>query len=602
MILFSFTPRRSLSSHWAPLLTAFALALLSVTHSFSQLAPTFSQIVVFGDSLSDDGNIRHRAESTFGVGYPGGEFNYSDGRFTNSSDTDPASSTYVGVWHEQLARTFLALPPAGNSLDGGLNYAFGGATTIDGTSERTVISNPDPFVGGSLSITIDNLGKQIDDYLGSHPADPNALYIVWGGGNDLFDDDSAANVTATVARVTGLVNRLATAGARHLLVPNVPPLGAVPNYAGNEAEQVSLNAASAEYRGALRVALDSVVRTFAAQGVQLHVYPLDTWFNLLRILIAPAEFGFTDIVNSAQGRSSADPDTYVFWDEIHPTTAGHFQTAKEANRVLSGAVPPSGKALNISTRVSVGTGSDVSIGGFIVTGSVAKNVIVRAIGPSLSQRGVNGALADPILELRDQAGTLLDSNDNWKQTQQAEIEATTIPPENELESAIVLSLPPGEYTAIVAGKNAPAGIGLVEVYDLDAGSDAAFGNISTRGFVGVGDSAMIGGFIVGPGENPVVVVRGVGPSLTSAGIANPLLDPTIELHDGNGAVIGLNDNWRDAQDVAIKAATLAPIDDREAAFAASLPPGKYTVVLRGKADTTGTGLVEIYRIPNGVGR
>ena len=172
-----------------------AVAILCVPHLFGQGAPTFSQVIVFGDSLSDDGNIRNRLEDQYFISYPGGDYNYSDGRFTNSSDTDPGSDMYAGTWHEQLARDFLGLPAASNSLDGGLDYAFGGATTEDGTREVTVISNPDPFIGGELTVTIDNLGQQVDDYLADQTVDPAALYVVWGGGNDLFNDDSSDNVT-----------------------------------------------------------------------------------------------------------------------------------------------------------------------------------------------------------------------------------------------------------------------------------------------------------------------------------------------------------------------------------------------------------------------
>src|SRR5215210_1397579 len=599
MIRFSVLSPRSAAS-----LTAIASFTLALTTFFApqtraQQAPVFTQVIVFGDSLSDDGNIRHRTNSKTGgtIDYPSGTFNYSDGRFTNSSDTDPASVLYAGVWHEQLARTFLGLPRASNSLGGGLNYAFGGATTIDGTSDRTVLSNPVPFAGGNLTITIDNIGRQIDNYLSDHIPDPNALYIVWGGGNDLFDDDSAANVTATVNRVVGLVNRLATAGARNFLVPNVPALGAVPNYADSQTKQRSLNAASAAYRGEFKGAFDGTISTFAAQGVTLNIYPLDIWLNFVRTLVTPGDYGFTNFKDSAQGRSSVNPDQYLFWDEIHPTTAGHYQTAREANRLLSGAIAPMGKALNLSTRVAVGSGANVAIAGFIVSGNVPKRMIVRALGPSLSSRGVSGVLPDPTLELHDSAGALLLTNDDWKQAQQAEIEATTLAPENDLESALVLTLAPGTYTAVVTPKDATGGIGLVEVYDLERDADSSFGNISTRGFVGTGDNAMIAGFIIGAGENPLVVVRAIGPSLTSANIADPLLDPTIELHDGNGAVIAFNDNWRDTQGIALKATTLAPTDDREAAIVASLPPGNYTAIVRGVGDTTGIALVEAYRVP-----
>jgi phospholipase/lecithinase/hemolysin len=576
----------------------FTVAVFLATQAIAvaQTAPTFTQIIVFGDSLSDDGNIRHRAESSFAVSYPGGEFNYSDGRFTNSSDTNPSSNLYAGTWHEQLARTFLNLPVATNSLDGGRDYAFGGATTAGGTQQRTIISNPTPFGGGQLTLTIDNIGRQINQYLGATVAHPGALYAVWGGGNDLFDDSSAASVSATAARVAGLVQRLATAGARNILVPNVPPLGAVPNSAGDPAKVAALDKASADYRSELNTALDSAVSTLAAQGINIQLYRLDIWWLFLHMAADPAKYGFTNITDPSQGDSSVNPDTYLFWDDLHPTTAGHFQIANEANRLLSGAVIAPGKALNVSTRANVGTGENVAIGGFIVTGSQPKRVIIRGIGPSLTANGVSGALADPVLELHNSTGALLTANDNWKDTQEVEIEATTVAPPNDAESAIVQTLSPGNYTAILRGKNDTAGVGLIEVYDLDSAGDANLANVSTRGQVGLNENVMIGGFIVGSGGDATVVIRAIGPSLTSAGIVAPLLDPTLEFHDGNGALIGLNDNWKDTQPSAIQAAQLAPPDNRESAIVASVPPGNYTAVVRGKNNTTGVALVEVYRV------
>jgi sugar lactone lactonase YvrE len=122
---------------------------------------------------------------------------------------------------------------------------------------------------------------------------------------------------------------------------------------------------------------------------------------------------------------------------------------------------------NISTRGFVESGNNVMIGGFILGGeSGASEVMLRAIGPSLAQAGINNFLPDPMLELRDGHGALIASNDNWKDAQRAEIEATRIAPSNDLESAIVASLPPGNYTAIVAGKGGGTGIGLVEIYNL----------------------------------------------------------------------------------------------------------------------------------------
>jgi hypothetical protein len=190
---------------------------------------------------------------------------------------------------------------------------------------------------------------------------------------------------------------------------------------------------------------------------------------------------------------------------------------------------------------------------------------------------------------------LLAANDDWKQSQRSEIEATTLAPKKDAESAIVSTLPPGNYTAVLAGAHGSSGTGLVEVYDLNSASASALANVSTRGFVGTGDNAMIGGFIVGSGATAVVVARAMGPSLKNSGVAGALLDPTIELRNSEGALLAFNDDWRTSQAEAINATLLAPSDDRESAVVASLEPGNYTVVVRGK-DATGIALVEAYRI------
>jgi phospholipase/lecithinase/hemolysin len=591
---------------WSPFVIARCSASLlllltglcgSGLSAFAQQAePTFSQIIVFGDSLSDTGNIRDRTNARSGglVDYPSHTFNYSNGRFTNDNATDPSSITYVGVWHEQLARTFLILPVASYSLGGGTDYAFGGATTKNGTHDEVVVSPP---FFGDVTITIDDMGKQMDDYLAAHAVDPNALYVVWGGHNDLFDDDSAASVTATAARATALVSRLANAGAQFIMVPNLPPLGAVPDYSSNPAKIVSLNAASANYRLELNADLTSSLSALAPQAIIPTVYRLDVWTNTIRLFSNPGNYGFADTRSSSQGNSSANPDNFLFWDNVHPTTASHYQIAKGANDALTIPFTPPARAVNISTRVFVDTGERVSIAGFIVSGEISKKVLIRGIGPSLTASGVPSPLADPTLTLFDESGNALMTNDNWRDSQPAEIMATGIPPQNDLESAIVATLAPGRYTAVLAGKNGTAGNGLAEVYDLESGTSSTLGNLSTRGFVGAGDNAMIGGLIVGNGDSPIVVLRAIGPTLTSSGIVNPLLDPTIELHDGNGTVIGLNDNWKDGQLQAVQATQLAPTDDRESAIVAFLAPGNYTAVVRGKGDTTGVALVEAYRVP-----
>lgn len=559
--------------------------------------PTFSQIIVFGDSLSDTGNVRDRVDNKTGgtVEFPSGTFNYSDGRWTNSSDTDPGSATYVGVWHEQLARTFLNIPAATYSLGGGSNYAFGGATTNDGTHEETVVSTD---VFGDVTITIDDMGKQMDDYLAAHPIDPNALYVVWGGGNDLFNDDSAANVTATAARATALMERLAHAGAQYIMVPNVPPLGIIPEYMAAPAIQRSLSAASADYREELRESLAASLSDLAALGITPTLYPLDAWTNTIRVMTYPDRYGFLDIKHVSRGLSGANPDDFLFWDEKHPTTAAHYWTAKGAHDALTLPFIPPAKAVNIATRVFVDTGERVSIAGFIVTGDISKRVLIRGLGPSLAANGVPGPLANPTLTLFDAAAIPVQSNDDWKNSPDAvEIMDTGIAPTNDFESAIIANLPPGQYTAALAGKDGGIGNGLVEVYDLASGTSSTLGNLSTRGFVGTGDNVMIGGLIIDSGELPIVVLRALGQTLTAAGITETLLNPTLELFDQNGAVLAFNDDWKDGQPQVLIATELAPSDDHEAAIVEFLAPGHYTAIVRGKDDTTGIALVEAYRLP-----
>jgi hypothetical protein len=254
--------------------------------------------------------------------------------------------------------------------------------------------------------------------------------------------------------------------------------------------------------------------------------------------------------------------------------------------------------LNISTRVLVGSGDNVAIAGFVVTGNEPKRVIIRAIGPSLRSAGISNALQDPILELHDRTGALIASNDNWKDAQEVEIQASGLAPADDRESAIVRTLSPGAYTAIMRGKAGASGIGLIEGYDLDSSSDSIFANISTRGLVGTGDNAMIGGLIVGGngGGVNVVIARALGPSLSNVGVQHALQDPTIELRDQNGVLIDSNDNWKDRQQALIERENLAPADDRESALLDVLPAGAYTAIVRGKNDAAGVALVEFYNI------
>jgi hypothetical protein len=245
----------------------------------------------------------------------------------------------------------------------------------------------------------------------------------------------------------------------------------------------------------------------------------------------------------------------------------------------------------------VETGDNVGIGGFIITGTGPKHVLLRAIGPSLNQVGVPNVLADPMIELHGPTGTLITSNDNWKDTQQAVIEATGIPPTNDFESAIDATLAPGAYSAVVRGKNNTVGLALVEIYDLSQLAPAELANISTRAFAGTGDNIVIAGFVLGGDSgDDRIVLRGIGPSLTAAGVSNALADPTLELRDGNGALLIANNDWQDNPDQAgeLIAAGLAPANQSESGIAATLPAGLYTALLAGLNNGTGIGLVEVY--------
>jgi uncharacterized delta-60 repeat protein len=254
---------------------------------------------------------------------------------------------------------------------------------------------------------------------------------------------------------------------------------------------------------------------------------------------------------------------------------------------------------NLSARAHVFTGERILIAGFIIQGSETKTILLRGLGPSLASFGVPTPLADPTLSLFDHTGALIAANDNWKATQQAQIQATGLAPPNNLDAAILISLSPGAYTAFLQGKAMATGIGLAEVYDVDPNANAQPTNLSARAFVGTGNDVLIGGTIIrGNGTSLLrVLVRALGPSLASAGVMTPLANPTLSLRDANGNVIASNDNWKDSQQAAIAATGKAPPNDNESAILGLLAPGNYTAIVAGKNGTTGVALVEFYSLP-----
>ena len=254
---------------------------------------------------------------------------------------------------------------------------------------------------------------------------------------------------------------------------------------------------------------------------------------------------------------------------------------------------------NLSARAHVFTGERILIAGLIIGGTENKTVLIRGLGPSLAAFGVPTPLSNPTLSLYDHTGALIAANDNWKDTQQTQIQTTGLAPPNDFEAAILISLSPGAYTALLQGKASTTGIGLAEVYDVDPNANAQPTNLSARAFVGTGNDVLIGGTIIGGNAASLqrVLVRALGPSLASAGIASPLANPTLSLRDANGNIIANNDNWKDSQQADIAATGKAPSNDHESAILALLAPGNYTAIVAGKNGTTGVALMEFYSLP-----
>ena len=293
------------------------------------------------------------------------------------------------------------------------------------------------------------------------------------------------------------------------------------------------------------------------------------------------------------GDTSAEPTETINITLSAPTGGATLGSPATGTITILGQGAPPNRFANISTRLRVETGENVLIAGFIIAGDQPKKVIVRGLGPTLPV-SASEALADPTLALvpGDDGEVLF--NDDWKDTQEQEIRATTIPPENDREAAIVATLPAGPNSVVLSGFDGGQGIGLVEVYDLETGAPAQLANISTRGRVQTGDNVMIAGFIITGDTTAKVLMRALGPSLADEGVSDTLQDPTLELVDPQGNRIG-NDNWRDTQEAEIES-ILPPGDDREAALIVTLPRGAYTAIVRGKNDTTGVALVEGYNL------
>ena len=429
--------------------------------------------------------------------------------------------------------------------------------------------------------------------------------------------DSAGNVFATEF-YSGFIYKFTPSGARSTFASGLgEPQGLAFDRAGN------LFVAVSGEGGVDKFTPDGVRTTFASGLVFPFELAFDSGGNLFvadggapydYLPVAGAVYKFTpsglrstlasDITPGALAIDSAD-NLFVgesHWEQqtlvgsILKITPSGVQTTFASKLVGALAFqPPQGPTptlANISARGSVETGQGALISGFIITGNDSKQVISRALGPTLTSFGVPDALQDPVLALHNSTSTIT-SNDNWQSAANAGQIPINYRPPDIRESVIMTTLPPGSYTTVLSGKNAGPGTGLLEVYSTSSG----LSNASVRGFVGTGDHVLIGGFSSSGGNGTIqLIIRALGPTLTQFGVNGALADPTLTLIDGNGNVVAFSDNWKNTQEGAIQATGFAPPSDLESAILATLPNGNYTAIVSGKNGTTGVGLVEVYKL------
>jgi phospholipase/lecithinase/hemolysin len=317
--MLSHQPRRVFS-----LLSAFLFTFTVVLAH----AQDYTSIVVFGDSLSDTGNVADLTQAKYGFRLPSSTFDYTNGRFTDGADTQPAARNFFGVWVEQLAATLPSKPVIKASLDGGTDYAYGFATTGSGTGLFTFGPSD------SLSVNVNNVGQQITDYLATKPRiNEKTLFIIWGGAINILNATSSSDVVNAAIDQTFNVQRLIDAGATQFIIPNLPPLGAVPRLSGSPTTSIPATKASILYNVTLAAGL-TILHDFNPER-HLHLNRLDIFGLFNEIIAAPTRFSLVDVTTSSQGLLTANPDTYLFWDDLHPTTRGHNIVAATAARLIA---------------------------------------------------------------------------------------------------------------------------------------------------------------------------------------------------------------------------------------------------------------------------
>jgi hypothetical protein len=495
-----------------------------------------------------------------------------------------------------------------SSGGGILNYVGGSLTITNSTISDNSCFAADGFdlnFGGGGGGGISNGGSMTigNSTISGNSAGGTGMAMMHGGGIENFGSLQIASSTVAYNSASaengafggGIYGSESTRTDSSIIALNSAPIG--PDFTGGAGLQ------STGYN-IIGNNADAVINSQSTDQIGTPVAPIDPLLGPL------ADNGGPTLTHALQpgspainrGDPAAPPRDQRGYGRMGVPDVGAFEYAGIAPSTLG----------NISTRAFVQTGDDVMIGGFIVQGTGSKRVIIRAIGPELTQYGVSDALANPTLELHDGTGALIASNDNWLHTiiggviisdQVRDIRSSGHAPGDPRESAVIADLPAGSYTAIVHGVNNTTGVALVEVYDLSPETHSILVNISTRSFVQTGDNVMIGGFIVQGSQPKRVIMRAIGPELTQYGVPNAMTNPTLELHDGTGALIASNDNWRQTiiggiittnQVRDIMNSGYAPGDPRESAIITELPAGNYTAIVRGVNDTTGVALVEVY--------
>ena len=523
---------------------------------------------------------------------------------TTATVTGSAATYNVAVSGMTQPGTVTATVAAGVASDAAANQ-----NTASTSTDNTVTSdNVQP------TVTINRAAGQ-DDPANASPINFTVVFsepITDFATGDVTLDGTAGATTATVTG-SGTTYNVAVSGMTQ-------PGTVTATVAAGVANDAAANPNTASTSMDNTVNFDNVQPTVTIDQAAGQADPTDAWPINFSVVFSEAVTGFTSGDVTLSGTAGATTATVTGSGANYNVAVGGMSSEGTVVVSIAGGVaadaatntnalstssddtvtftPPPAQPLNIATRVRVEPGEKLMIGGFIITGSAPKDVVIRGLGPALAP-GVQDFLQDPMLEMRGSDGSLIAQNDNWKDSQRDRIEGGPFQPNDDRESVIVITLQPGAYTALLTGKGATSGVGLVEVYDTNSEADSRLSNLSTRGFVQTGENVMIAGFILAGGNSghPDIAVRGIGPSLVSKGVSDALVDPLLRLNDANGNEINVNNNYADDTSSAAQLAAkgLTPEHPNEAAIFMSLLPGAYTAVLEGfGADQTGVGLVEVY--------